>query len=103
MEINTWFNLTRSQQIGNIGSEISRAARWEEQEDIKNRNLAIERSLLLIELTLDDPKWKRNLKEIARMHEVMCSKLISPSFFEITLKELENFCVEFVLQNISVR
>jgi len=103
MEKNKWFNLPRTQQIGNIGSEIGRAAYWEAQQDVKNKNFAIERALILLELTLDDPKWKGGLKEVARMHEIICSKLVNHSFFEITLKELENFCLEFVLQNISIK
>ena len=97
MEISKWLNLSKTQQIGNIGSEIARAAYWESKNDKTNRNHSLERSLELLDLTLNDQRWKAGLKEIARFREVVGAKYCNNNFFSITLKELEEFCVNFVI------
>ena len=97
MEESKWLNLTKAQQIGNIGSEIARAAYWENHNDLINRNKALERSLDLLDLTLNDRRWKVGIKEIARFREVVGAKYCNDDFFDITLKELEEFCVNFVI------
>ena len=97
MEKSKWFNLTKAQQIGNIGSEIARAAYWENHNDLINRNKALERSLDLLDLTLNDRRWKAGIKEIARFREVVSAQYCNDEFFNITIKELEEFCINFVI------
>lgn len=99
MDKSKWLNLTKAQQIGNIGSEIARAAYWEERNDIANRNSALERSLELLDLTLDDRRWNAGIKEIARFREVVGAKYCNNDFFNITLKELKEFCINFVMNS----
>lgn len=99
MNKNKWYSLTKAQQIGNIGSEIARAAYWENHNDPVNRNKALERSLELLDLSLNDRRWGKGIKEIARFREVVSAKYIDQPFFDITLKELEEFCVNFVINN----
>ncbi len=98
MNKDTWLNLTRSQQLGNIGSEIARARYWDAYNDNDNRHIAIERALRLIDLTLDDNRWGAGLKEIARMREVISAWFCEQIFFDIQPKEIENYCINFVLE-----
>lgn len=63
-----WFNLSFFEQMANIGSEVERAISW------KNRNKdfskkAVDRSLELLFLSIDDKKNTSKLKELTRVYE----------------------------------
>jgi len=68
-----WHVLSLAEQLGNVGSEVSRAIRWRS----RNRELAeraFHRALELFDLTLDDPRhlcMPARLREIARAREVL--------------------------------
>lgn len=66
-----WRKLTLLEQLANIGSEVSRAYRWQEK-DNKLFEGAMERALELFDLTLEDPRWRKRgaLGEIARVREL---------------------------------
>lgn len=96
MDKSKWLKLSRTQQIGNIGSEIARARYWESQSDFVNRERALECSLELLDLTLDDKRWKSGLKEIARLREVISAWFCNQTIFDISPKELEDYCISFV-------
>ena len=66
-----WQELSLAEQMGNIGSEVSRALNRQG----KDENLfwgAVDRALELFDLTLEDPRWRKGgrLREIARAREV---------------------------------
>ena len=68
-----WHELSLAEQLGNIGSEISRAIKWSARNPDTSRG-ALYRALELIDLTLDDPRHRRSaprLREIARTREVV--------------------------------
>ncbi len=102
MDKNKWLKLSRAQQLGNIGSEISRANYWRIHNDPLNQKKALERSLELLDLTLDDCRWKAGLKEIARFREVVSSWFCNEPFFNISLKELENYCTHFYIRKMEM-
>jgi hypothetical protein len=53
--IRSWWELTLAEQLGNVGSEVSRAARWTDRNpDLATR--ALHRALELLDLTLADPR-----------------------------------------------
>jgi hypothetical protein len=66
-----WFGLKLVEQMANIGSEVERTIIWKNKGDKKYQNLAFERTLELIDFTLEDPKNHRRLKEICRMREIL--------------------------------
>jgi len=90
-----WQTLTLAEQMGNIGSEISRARRAKGES--KKVELAITRALELIDLTLQDSRWKRRLKEIARVREVICDTVFGERQFRSTLEELDRYFYHFAL------
>ena len=68
-----WWELTLHEQLGNIGSEVSRAAKWSGRNAGLARG-ALERALELFDLTLDDPRHRiapARLREIARARELV--------------------------------
>jgi hypothetical protein len=67
-----WQNFGLFEQLGNIGSEVSRASKWQGKDrEIFSRTF--ERGLELFDLTLEDPRWgELHHREIARAREVFC-------------------------------
>ena len=68
-----WWQLSLADQLGNIGSEVSRAVRWSGRNEELARG-ALDRALELFDLTLDDPRHRRSLprlRELARAREVV--------------------------------
>ncbi|NCO15143.1 hypothetical protein COW77_00590 [Candidatus Wolfebacteria bacterium CG18_big_fil_WC_8_21_14_2_50_39_7] len=53
-----WQNLPKRDQLGHIASEIKRALSMENDKDIFIQ--IIERAFYLIDLSLNDPKWRGN-------------------------------------------
>lgn len=66
-----WQKLSLAEQLGNIGSEISRTLNWQGKNDKLFLNAA-RRALELFDLTLDDARWNGRHGEIARAREVFC-------------------------------
>lgn len=74
MTLDRWKNFTKREQLLTIGSEFMRAKNWQGK-DRGKFVLALERSLQLIDLTLEDLKWKDALAvimglkyEVAKFH-----------------------------------
>lgn len=89
-----WFEFSLCEQLGNIGSEIGRAKRWQ----TKNPQLfegAIFRAIELLDLTLSDPRWKNRKKELARAKEVVCDSYLGGKEYNSTLDSLEKYFYHF--------
>src|SRR5262245_6370778 len=73
MAAGRWWELTLAEQLGSVGSEVSRTLRWRDRNpQIAER--AMERALELMDLTLADPRHRRSiprLREIRRAREVL--------------------------------
>jgi hypothetical protein len=88
-----WWTLPLDEQLGHVGSEISRTLRW------KGRNAAIaqgalQRALELIDLTLADPRHRRSvarLREIARAREVVVDFVEGPNQYHSTGPSLQRY------------
>jgi len=57
MQLERWLKFSKSQQMGAIAAEIMRAKTWQEK-DRWNFTSALERALELIDLTIEDKRWK---------------------------------------------
>ena len=65
-----WQELSLIAQMGNVGSEVGRAAKWKEAGKIERADAAACRALELFDLTLADPKNRTRLREVARAREL---------------------------------
>lgn len=92
-----WFQLSLSEQMANIGSEVIRAARWHNGGEKEHKKKALERALELFDLTLSDKRWKNRAKEIARMREVICDFFYSGNEYRSSLSSLDNYFLHFAL------
>ena len=71
-----WFQMTLAEQLGNVGSEYSRAVNWAKK-DAGLFHGALTRYLELLDLTINDPRWGSNRKkEFLRLREKSCEELI---------------------------
>ena len=73
-----WFELTLFEQLGNIGSEYHRASRAHQKGDADRYRNACDRTLELLELSIDDERWrgKPALRELCRLNEEVARTLV---------------------------
>lgn len=95
-----WYTFSLCEQLGNIGSEVSRA-RLSQGKDGKRFENAVERALELFDLTLSDSRWKGRLKEIGRAREVFCDAIFGGKEFKSSLADLERYFNNFALAALS--
>lgn len=90
LSLGRWQSLTLAEQMGNIGSEISRAKNWQGKDE-KIFQDALERALELLDLTIADTRWMRRLKELTRARETLCDALIGGREYKTTLDDLKKY------------
>lgn len=88
-----WFQLSLLEQLGNIGSEVSRAIRA--RGDEKRFESAVFRALELFDLTIRDPRWRKRLKEITRSREVFCDAVYGGKEYGTSLEDLDVYFTQF--------
>jgi hypothetical protein len=94
-----WWELSLAEQLGNIGSEISRATRWSGRNDALARG-ALERALELFDLTLDDPRHRQaaaRLRELARAREVVVDFFDGSNEYQSTAAGLQKYFDAYAL------
>lgn len=89
-----WQELSFMEQMGNIGSEISRAINWQGK-DQKFFEAAIDRAFELIDLTIEDLRWRGRLKEIGRARELLADALLGGKEYNSALKDLNRYFFQF--------
>lgn len=82
--MNNWHSKSIYYQLGNIGSEIGRALKWQKQNaDIANRSAY--RALELIDWSLADRRNISRFKEIARIREVFAETFYGDNSYGETM------------------
>jgi hypothetical protein len=87
-----WFDFSLAEQLGNLGSEVSRAIRARGNE--KQFDAAVERALELFHLTISDPRWRKRLKELTRARESFCAAATGNAEYG-TLEDLDRYFFQF--------
>jgi hypothetical protein len=94
-----WWELSLAEQLGHVGSEVSRAIRWTS----RNPQLAqgaLYRALELLDLTLADPRQRQapaRLREIARAREVVVDFFAGPNQYGSTAPSLQKYFDAFAM------
>lgn len=76
--------------MANIGSEVERAMKWREKKTEYSR-LASERALELLDLTIDDVKNRKRLKELFRLREVLADYFYFDNIYKSTDQKWHNY------------
>ena len=66
-----WKELSLSEQMANIGSEVSRALNWQRKSNTEYCQKAALRALELLDLSLESAESYPRLKELARLREAL--------------------------------
>ncbi|MEK7631441.1 MAG: hypothetical protein AAB445_01050 [Patescibacteria group bacterium] len=70
--------MTLPEQLGNVGSEYSRARRWKEKGNVEFFDKAFIRFLELMDLTITDSRWRgARRRELARVRGGVCEEFMS--------------------------
>ncbi len=92
-----WYALSMEEQLGNIGSEVSRAGKWQHK-DQKYFWGAVERALELFDLTLADSRLSgARRREIARAREVFCDAVFGGTEYKTTFENLLPYFDQFAI------
>lgn len=95
--VERWPTFSFEEKMGNLGAEIARAKNWEQKGDKEYRDRAIGRALELVDLTLATEKTFPRLKEVARLREVLCDIFAGTKQYQVSLQDLENYCLPFAI------
>lgn len=68
MRLERWLKFSKSQQMGAIGAEIMRAKIWEGK-DKENFLSSLERALELVDLSINDGRWRKTLSILLALRE----------------------------------
>ncbi|OGZ63607.1 MAG: hypothetical protein A3A98_02820 [Candidatus Staskawiczbacteria bacterium RIFCSPLOWO2_01_FULL_40_39] len=85
-----WLKFSFAEQMANTGAEIGRAINWKIKDE-KISNLAFERGLELLDLTINDPKNSRKLKELCRLREVLADYFMGNNEYGSTDQSWNNY------------
>ncbi len=91
----SWNQLSFIEQMANIGSEVERALNWRAKHNAAYCQQAFERSLELIDLTLDSVKGFARLKEVARLRETITDYFFGTNQFLSTRESLRKYFLNF--------
>lgn len=88
-----WSRLSLAEQLGNIGSEVGRVIRA--RGDSQRFENAVMRALELFDLTINDPRWRKRLKEITRARELFCAAISGQNEYKTSLEDLDRYFYYF--------
>ncbi len=91
-----WGKLTLFEQLGNIGSEVSRASQWRGKDNTLSQN-SFNRALELLDFTIQDSRWRGRLKELVRVREFLCDAFYGGKEYGSTLESLDHYFLQFAL------
>ncbi|MEK7287243.1 MAG: hypothetical protein AAB091_01610 [Elusimicrobiota bacterium] len=77
LTIERWSRFTGERQLLMVGSELERASELAGWQDQKAVELCCERAFELIDLTLDDPKWRGQCRRLTRWRELLGESYLS--------------------------
>lgn len=92
-----WFELTLYEQLGNIGSEISRALKAKSAGNRERMFKAVDRGLELFDLTIADPRLHGRRKEICRAREVVCDFFYGDNVYRSDGPSLDRYFLVYAM------
>jgi len=92
-----WALMSLSEQMANIGSEVSRALNWKRKNNEKYCLKSVVRALELIALTIDNVTVASHIKELTRLREVILDYFYGDNEFRSSETQWERYFNHFNL------
>jgi hypothetical protein len=93
-----WQAMTIHEQLGNVGTEVARAARAMAQGNAERMSFALDRAFELFGLTLDDDRWRGpRRREIARAREVVADFLVGGNSYGSSAESLDAYFLPYAV------
>jgi hypothetical protein len=94
-----WNKLTLTEQLGHIGSEITRARVWQEKGEDESSQNALNRAILLLELSMNNTLPRLKLAEVSRLKELVLDLINNTGArqYGININDIEKYCNDFAL------
>lgn len=93
-----WQAMSLHEQLGNVGTEVARAARAKANASDERLSFALDRALELFAFTLDDDRWRGpRRREIARAREVVCDFLVGDNEYGSTAESLDAYFLSYAV------
>lgn len=90
-----WARMPLVEQMANIGSEVERALNWKAKNNADYSLRAAERALELSDLSLAGPRKFPQLKEIARLREILADYFYGSNQHRSTEASLRKYFAPF--------
>lgn len=91
-----WQTLPLVEQLANVGSDVARAARWQGK-DPQRCEQAFLRALELLDLTIEDARWKGRRKELVRTRECLCDAMLGGTAYGSDLASLDRYFLHYAV------
>jgi len=99
MAAGRWYAFNLDEQLGNIGSEVSRALSWREKNNEDLAWTAFAKSLELLNLTIDAPALNVGRRwEIGRVKEAFSDYFAGDNQYHSTAQDWRNYFDYFALR-----
>ena len=95
LQNNRWYELTLVEQMANIGSEIERAIKWKNKGNSDYAGLANIRALELFDLTLNDKRYGKGIREITRARELWLDYYMGENQYSQTENQWKKYFLGF--------
>ncbi len=96
-----WGKMPFASQMGNIGSEVSRALKWRSKGKTERSQRAFYRALELMDLSIeeakDNPESSGRLRELCRAREELCDYFAGDNLFQTKPERLLKYYDEFAV------
>ncbi len=89
-----WQKLSLMLQLANIGSEVHRMITWQKKKK-EYADLAFERALKLLDLTIEDPKNIKRLKELTRIREILADYYFGENEYNFSSQSWQNYFLPY--------
>jgi len=90
-----WFELSLMEQLANVGCDVDRAIRWKSRNNIPYHQDALKRALDLLDLTIQDRKNRKRLRELGRMREILKDYFIGDNSYAYTDEALQKYFIDY--------
>jgi hypothetical protein len=95
LALGRWKEFSFFEQMANTGSEVERAINWKNKNNLEYSRMAFERALELLDLSFEDERNKKRLKELARVREALVDYFAGDNVYQSSEKSWKNYFSAF--------